>query len=74
MSKETSTALKVVVLLFAVIGVAVAALLIVKKLRSNKAAKEDSLFDELDELDIDDDDICSCCCCDDEECIDEAAE
>ncbi len=74
MSKETSTAIKVVVLIFAILGVAVAALLIVKKLKCAQAEKEASLFDDLDELDIDDEDICACCGCDDCEVEEEAEE
>ena len=72
MTNQTSNIIKIVVLIFAVLGVAVAAFFIVKKLTERKASKDDSLFDELDELDIDDE--CCCCCCDDEECIEEAAE
>ncbi len=70
MTNQTSNIIKIVVLIFAVLGIAVAAFFIVKKLQERKAAAiDDSLFDELDELDIEDDDIC---CCD--ECIEDAAE
>ncbi len=76
MTNQTSNIIKIVVLIFAVLGVAVAAFFIVKKLTERKASKDDSLFDELDELDIDDE---CCCCCDDEcdelaDAIEEAAE
>ncbi len=75
MTNQTSNIIKIVVLIFAVLGVAVAAFFIVKKLTERKASKDDSLFDELDELDIDDE---CCCCCDDCEeladVIEEAAE
>lgn len=68
MSKETSTAIKVVVILFAVIGVAVAAVLIVKKLKASKAEKEAALFDDIDDFYLDEDEEgCSCCDCDCEE-------
>lgn len=75
MTKQSSSIVKIIVLIFAVIGVAVAAFFIIKKLQARKAEKDDSLFDDLDELDIDEDDIC-CCCCDDEaeECIEAPAE
>ena len=73
MTNQTSNIIKIVVLIFAVLGVAVAAFFIVKKLTERKKAlKDDSLFDELDELDIDDE---CCCCCDDcDDMIEAAAE
>ncbi len=66
MSKESIGALRVILIIFAIIGFAVAAYFVIKKIRSSKAKKDAAAFDELDDLEFDEDDFCDCCDCDDD--------
>ena len=68
--KKNSGIASLIIVIFAVIGIACATLILVKKLKERKLAKDSESFDDLDE-----DDYCDCdCCCCEEEFVDEAEE
>lgn len=71
-SKKANGIAFLIIVIFAVIGVACATLILFKKLKERKLAKDGEYFDDLD----DEDDFCDCdcCCCEDTQDEEEAEE
>ncbi len=67
--KKSGGLASLLLVIFAIIGVACATVVILKKLKERKAIKESESFDDLD-----DDDFCDCDCCCEEHLEDEAEE
>ena len=67
--KKNNGLASLIIVIFAIIGVACATLILFKKFKERKLIKDNDEFDDLDDDDYCD---CECCCC--EEDLEEAAE